>query len=226
MPAIASFFYALPMELKKFEVGPFSENTYLFFEGNQALLIDPGFSSQHEYKTFKSELKKSGAVLQAVCLTHAHVDHVLGLHNVLKDFDLPVYLNHSDLFLWNNFEQQSKAFGFRSVGFDFTPEPLPEQENFTIGNFVFDVIYTPGHAPDHVSLYFENKDLLIAGDAIFYESIGRTDLYKGDFDTLANSIRKKLYTLPDATSVYPGHGPATTIGREKKHNAFVKVANT
>lgn len=226
MPVIASFFYALPMELKKFEVGPFTENTYLLLESEQALLVDPGFASPDEYKAFKSELNGSGAELQAICLTHAHVDHILGLHKVLKDFDLPVYLNHSDLFLWNNFEQQSQAFGFRSVGFDFTPEPLPEQEDFTIGNFSFDVIYTPGHAPDHVSLYFEGDELLIAGDVIFFESIGRTDLYKGDFDTLANSIRKKLYTLPDDTSVYPGHGPATTIGREKKHNAFVKAANT
>lgn len=223
MNTIASFFYALPMKLKKFEVGPFTENTYLLLEGDQAILVDPGFASLDEYKAFKSELDGTSTKLQAICLTHAHVDHILGLHKVLNDFDVPVYLNHSDPFLWNNFEQQSQIFGFRSVGFDFTPEPLPEQENFTLGNFLFDVIYTPGHAPDHVSLYFEDSGLLIAGDVLFFESIGRTDLYKGDFDTLANSIRKKLYKLPDDTSVYPGHGPATTIGREKKHNAFVKA---
>lgn len=223
MNLIASFFYALPMELKKFEVGPFTENTYLLIEGDQALLIDPGFASPDEYKAFKSELKETEAELQAICLTHAHVDHILGLHKVLNDFDLPVYLNHTDLFLWKNFEQQSQVFGFKSVGFDFTPEPLPAQKDFTIGNFTFDVIYTPGHAPDHVSLNFKEEGVLIAGDVLFFESVGRTDLYKGDFDTLASSIREKLYTLPDDTSVYPGHGPATTISREKKHNAFVKA---
>lgn len=223
MIAIASFFYALLMKIKKFEVGPFSENTYLLVENGEALLIDPGFADSNEYKGFISELNSFDAELKAVCLTHAHVDHILGLHKVLNDFDIPVYLNHSDLFLWNNFEQQSQAFGFRSVGFDFTPEPLPEQKDFTIGNFSFDVIYTPGHAPDHVSVYFEDEKLLIAGDVIFFESIGRTDLYKGDFDTLAQSIREKLYKLPDETSVYPGHGPATKIGREKEHNAFVKA---
>lgn len=222
MIAIASFFYAFPMKIKKFEVGPFSENTYLLVNKGEALLIDPGFADLNEYKGFVSELNSLDTKLIAVCLTHAHVDHILGLHKVLNDFDIPVYLNHSDLFLWNNFEQQSQAFGFRSVGFDFTPEPLPEQKDFSIGNFSFDVIYTPGHAPDHVSLYFEDEEFLIAGDVIFFESIGRTDLYKGDFDTLASSIREKLYKLPDDTSVYPGHGPATTIGREKKHNAFVK----
>ena len=223
MIAIASFFYTQAMKLKKFEVGPFSENTYLLVERGEALLIDPGFADLSEYKGFISELKNLDAELKAVCLTHAHVDHILGLHKVMKDFDIPVYLNHSDLFLWNNFEQQSQAFGFRSVGFDFTPEPLPEQNDFTIGNFSFDVIYTPGHAPDHVSLYFEDEELLIAGDVIFLGSIGRTDLYKGDVDTLASSIIEKLYTLPDNTSVYPGHGPSTTIGREKKQNAFVKA---
>lgn len=223
MDSIASFFYALKMELKKFEVGPFSENTYLLIDKDDALLVDPGFSNSSEYNEFIHELNSLDVDLLAVCLTHAHVDHILGLHKVLKNFDIPVYLNHSDLFLWNNFEQQSQAFGFRSVGFDFTPEPLPEQKEFSIGNFLFDVIYTPGHAPDHVSLYFEDEDLLVAGDVLFSGSIGRTDLYKGDFDTLASSIREKLYTLPDGTNVYPGHGPATTIGKEKKQNAFVKA---
>lgn len=223
MKFIASFFYGLPMELKTFTVGPFSENSYLMLEKDQALLFDPGFYDDREFKAFKIELEDSGAELLAVCLTHAHVDHALGLHKVLKQFDVPVYLNHSDLYLWNNFEQQSKIFGLHSGGFDFTPKPLEEQKDFSLGNFIFDVIYTPGHSPDHVSLYFKEEELLVAGDVLFYESIGRTDLYKGDFDLLASSIREKLYQLPDDTSVYPGHGPATSIGREKKHNAFVKA---
>lgn len=211
------------MELKTFTVGPFSENTYLLVEKDQALLIDPGFYDDREFKTFKGELEDSGADLIAVCLTHAHVDHILGLHKVLKQFDMPVYLNHSDLYLWENFEQQSKIFGLHFGGFDFTPKPLGEQKDFSIGPFTFDILYTPGHSPDHVSLYFEEEKLLIAGDVLFFESIGRTDLYEGNFDLLASSIREKLYKLPDDTSVYPGHGPATSIGREKKHNAFVKA---
>ncbi len=109
------------MELKTFTVGPFSENTYLLTEKEHALLIDPGFYDDREFRTFKGELEDSGAELLAVCLTHAHVDHILGLHEVLKEFDIPVYLNHSDLYLWNNFEQQSKIFGLQSGGFDFTP---------------------------------------------------------------------------------------------------------
>lgn len=223
MNVIASFFYELIMELKTFTVGPFSENTYFLIDQEEAILIDPGFYDDREYKAFKAELESSGAKLLAVCLTHAHVDHALGLHKVLKDFDVPVYLNQTDSYLWENYEEQAKRFGFHTAGFDFTPKPFEEQKNFSIGSFLFDILYTPGHSPDHVSLYFKEEELLIAGDVIFHNSIGRTDLYKGDFDVLASSIREKLYNLPDNTAVYPGHGPATTIGREKKHNAFVKA---
>ena len=210
------------MKLKTYTVGPFSENTYLLSTENESILFDPGFFDPVEYRTFKEDLDDSGSELIAVILTHAHVDHLLGLDKVLKDFDIPVYLNHSDLYLWENFPNQAQMFGFRTAGFDFIPEPLPEQKDFQLGEFQFDVLYTPGHAPDHVSIYFKDEGLLISGDALFRQSIGRTDLYKGDFDTLAKSIREKLYTLPDDTVVWPGHGPSTTVEFEKEQNGFVK----
>lgn len=210
------------MDIQKFEVGPFLENTYLLGSNGESLLIDPGFSSQSEFSRFKQALETSGNKLVAVLLTHAHVDHVLGLSQVLNQFDVPVYLNHSELNLWKQFPEQSARFGIRTGGFDFTPEPLPEGKGFTVGSFQMDVLYTPGHSPDHVSLYFGEYDTLIAGDVLFKESIGRTDLYKGDFELLAASIREKLYPLPDQTRVLPGHGPETTIGHEKANNQFVK----
>lgn len=211
------------MDIQLFTVGPFAENTYLLTREGKSLLIDPGFFDPSEYRACKENLENAGSELTAVCLTHAHVDHILGLEKVLKEFDVPVYLNHSDLNLWQRFPDQAAMFGFPSIaGHDFTPEPLPEQKDFEIGPFTFDVMYTPGHAPDHVSLYFPEQKTVIAGDVLFRESIGRTDLYKGDFDLLAESIRTKLYTLPDETAVFPGHGPSTTIGHEKKTNPFVK----
>lgn len=203
-------------------MGPFEENTYLAVRDNKGLLIDPGFSNHSEFTVFKGVLEKNSLHLISVLLTHAHVDHVLGLHQVLQSYDVPVYLNHQDLFLWNNFESQSTMFGIRTSGFNFIPKALNEQKGFELGSFSMDILYTPGHSPDHVSIYFEEEGKLISGDAIFRESIGRTDLYKGDFDLLASSIRNKLYKLPDETEVLPGHGPATTIGYEKKNNAFVK----
>ncbi|MEX0719921.1 MAG: MBL fold metallo-hydrolase [Balneolaceae bacterium] len=208
------------METKVFEVGPFLENTYLLTKEGNSILIDPGFSNETEYQQFKSALKGE---LKAIVLTHAHVDHVLGLSRVKRDFDVPVYLNKEDTFLWENFGSQAQMFGINQTGFSFEPEPLPSEGPFSIGNFEFECLYTPGHSPDHVSLHFKEEQLVIAGDALFRESIGRTDLYKGDFQTLEKSIQEKLYALPDGTKVYPGHGPETTIGHERKLNPFVKV---
>ncbi|MEX0845082.1 MAG: MBL fold metallo-hydrolase [Balneolaceae bacterium] len=207
------------MELHSFEVGPFLENTYLLHKGGQNLLIDPGFSTEPEYQQFKEKLVGE---LTAIVLTHAHVDHVLGLSRVLIDFDVSVYLNDEDRFLWENFGSQAQMFGINQGGFDFEPEVLPSKGDIEIGKFEFNCLHTPGHSPDHISLYFGEEQLVIAGDALFKESIGRTDLYKGDFDTLEKSIKEKLYVLPEETTVYPGHGPSTTIGHEKNNNPFVQ----
>ncbi len=211
------------MQIHSFTVGPFAENTYLVTKtkGEQALIIDPGFVEDAEFEKVKAKIQNDDLLLQAVVLTHAHVDHVLGLQKVLDEFDVPVYLSDKDRYLWNNFPSQSAMFGFQSDEFSFDPEPIPIQPDWSIGNFLFDVRYTPGHAPDHVSLYSKSDGIVIAGDALFKEGIGRTDLYKGDLNTLEQSIREQLYPLPDDTVVYPGHGPKTTIGHEKQSNPFV-----
>jgi glyoxylase-like metal-dependent hydrolase (beta-lactamase superfamily II) len=210
------------MDVKQYTVGPFAENTYLITIDQKAILIDPGFFDPREFSVFKSDLEESETQLIAVVLTHAHIDHIMGLDKVLKEFDVPVYLNHSDLYLWKNYPDQAQRFGFRTSGFDFIPEEMAEQVDFSIGPFTFDVLFTPGHSPDHVSLYFRDDKLLVAGDALFREGIGRTDLYKGDLDLLTKSIKEKLYKLPDETKVLSGHGPSTTIGHEKINNNFIK----
>lgn len=207
------------MEIQKFEVGPFLENTYLLTKGDEHLLVDPGFSREPEFQEFKENLT---GTLKAIVLTHAHVDHVLGLKRVLRDFDVSVYYCKEDRFLWENFGSQSQMFGINQGGLDFIPENLPTDDDFEIGSFKFRCLYTPGHSPDHLSLYFEEENILLAGDALFKESIGRTDLYKGSFEILEESIKEKLYSLPGATVVYPGHGPETTIEHEKKNNPFVQ----
>lgn len=211
------------MQINRYTVGPFAENTYLLTEEGQALIIDPGFLEDSEYQKVKTQIDDQDLELFAVVLTHAHVDHVLGLQRVVDDFDIPVYLSDKDRYLWNNFGSQAAMFGFTSDGFSFDPEVLPATESWSLGNFSFDVRYTPGHAPDHVSLYSEADDIVIAGDALFREGIGRTDLYKGDFKVLEQSIREQLYSLPDDTVVYPGHGEKTTVGYEKRSNPFVKA---
>lgn len=215
------FLFIDTMKIQKFEVGPFGENTYLLVQSGEAVVIDPGFSNNSEFQLFENVLSESGAKLIAVVLTHAHVDHVLGLSRLLKKYPVDVYLNHSDLYLWNRFPEQAAMFGIQAGKINVEPKELPVKKEFSLGSFTMDVRYTPGHAPDHVSIFFEQEKVLIAGDTLFKQSIGRTDLYKGDFDLLAKSIRNELYTLPDETRVLPGHGPETTIGFEKKNNSFV-----
>jgi glyoxylase-like metal-dependent hydrolase (beta-lactamase superfamily II) len=209
------------MKLHCFTVGPFQENTYLLSDEGEALLIDPGFTEKSEVKTFQEKLTEEQAVLKTIVLTHGHVDHLLGLDEVLNLYSVPVYLNDTDRYLWNNFASQAQMFGFQTEEFDFKPKNLPEQKSWELGIFHFEVIYTPGHAPDHVSLYDAEEQILIAGDVLFKEGIGRTDLYKGNMKLLKQTIRQKLYTLPDDTRVFPGHGASTTIGYEKEHNPFV-----
>ncbi len=211
------------MKIKTFEVGPFQENTYVLSKEDSSILVDPGFSNEPEFQNLKEYLHTSSSKLIAIVLTHAHVDHVLGLQRVLKEYDIPVYLNTEDLFLWENFGNQATMFGLNQIGFSFTPKALPSSGIFKVGPFEFECLYTPGHSPDHTSLYFKNDEVLIVGDALFKESIGRTDLYKGDFELLQNSIIEKLYRLPEETQVFPGHGDMTTIGHEKINNPFVRA---
>lgn len=210
------------MQVNSFTVGPFAENTYILVENSQALIIDPGFSNQEEFEGVTDLLKSQQLELQAVLLTHAHVDHVLGLHLVLSHYEVPVFLSDKDRYLWDNYTSQAALFGFRTQEFDFEPQDLPVVDDWKIGPFHFDVRYTPGHAPDHLSFYNKENGIVIAGDALFKEGVGRTDLYKGDMALLKKSILEQLYTLPDETVVYPGHGPQTTIGHEKIANPFVR----
>jgi len=228
---IIPFFYQFesipPMTkttIHSFTVGPFMENTWLLEKEGVALLVDPGFTTDSEYERFEKALASGGSQLLAIILTHAHVDHVLGLEAVLRHHSVPVYLNPSDSYLWDHFSQQAALFGFRRSAFSITPLPLVEGDSpNALHPFEFQVLYTPGHSPDHIALYQEQEGFVISGDLLFESSVGRTDLYKGDAALLERSIREKLYRLPDSVRVLPGHGPETTIGREKRENAFVRA---
>ena len=206
------------LRVETYEVGPLENNTYLVVDdaGREAVLVDPSMGSE----TLAARIRELGVRLTAVVNTHGHFDHIF--HNALfaEEFGAPVLLHEGDLELLRGVESHAALFGFRARK---GPEPsafLRPGQTLAVGSGTLRVIHTPGHSPGGVCLVGEG--FVLAGDTLFAQSIGRTDLPGGDFDTLVRSIRRELYTLPDATEVLPGHGPSTLIGYEKRHNPFVK----
>lgn len=197
--------------------GLFEENCYLVSErgGREAVLIDPG----EEVPRFLEAAAARQLRIREIWLTHAHIDHIQGVAEVKAATGAPVLLHPDDLPLYHGLVEQGTLFGF-----DLTDPPPPDGElrhgqRLTLGHASFEVRHAPGHAPGHV--VFVTEGLVLGGDVLFQGSIGRTDLMGGDFDTLMESIRTQLLTLPDDTIVYPGHGPVTTIGQERKTNPFL-----
>ena len=213
------------LQLKSFTFNPFQENTYLVFDtkSKEAVVIDPGTYTAAEQKELAKAVEENGLTVKAIWLTHSHIDHVIGLRWAAGKFKCPFYQSGEDVANLKSVPAYASAYGFH----DFA---MPDDEGSSIdpgyplriGQHIFLALPTPGHAIGHLSFYNEVLGVL-AGDALFNGSIGRTDLPGGDFDTLAHSIRVQLYVLPDETAVYPGHGPATTIGREKRLNPFVRA---
>lgn len=197
-------------------VGPLGANAYLVLSAGDALLIDPG----EEPQRIAQAVKKSGASkISAIVLTHGHFDHAGATADLHKATGAPVLLHRADLPLYRNASQQARLFGFPP----FTvPEPgrlLAGGETIPFGRSLLKVLHTPGHTPGGVCLLVEGH--LFSGDTLFAGSIGRTDLPGGSSREILESIRRQLLTLPDETTVYPGHGPATTIGRERRSNPFL-----
>lgn len=199
--------------------GVFAENCYLLAdpESGEAAVVDPG----EEAELFLARLRSEGWRATGIWLTHAHVDHVAGVKRVREATEAPVLLHPADRRMYDAAALQAQAFG---LSVEPPPPPdgeLAEGQRLSVGRFGFEVMHTPGHAPGHVT--FAGHGLALCGDVLFAGSIGRTDLPGGDTDTLLDTIRVKLFALPNHTVVLPGHGPETTIGEEKRSNPFVKL---
>jgi glyoxylase-like metal-dependent hydrolase (beta-lactamase superfamily II) len=208
------------MDVRTFAGGDFQENGYLVVcEGSgAAVVVDPGATAGAMAEAVRAE----GLDLQAILLTHAHLDHIEGVH-VIRALDeaLPIWLHPADRAWYDGIQQQAAMFGLQAG-----PQPPPDHElvpgeSVHFGACSFDVRFAPGHAPGHVIFVAPEHGLALVGDVIFQGSIGRTDLPGGDFATLMTSIREQVMTLPDETVLYTGHGPTTTVGRERVGNPFV-----
>ncbi len=214
----------MELSLEIFEgLNPFQENAYLVYHGRSAHLFDPGFSSGAEWDGLLRTLEEKQLTVEAIVLTHAHVDHIMGLQKAIQLFEAPVYMHKESYTFIENYPEQAMMFGLDAEPIQVDPQFVEASWTLQIGSFIYDARYTPGHAPGHLSFYHKPRRWVIVGDALFAGSIGRTDLFGGDFALLEESIRKKLYTLPDETIVWPGHGVHTTIEYEKRTNPFVKV---
>jgi glyoxylase-like metal-dependent hydrolase (beta-lactamase superfamily II) len=197
-------------------VGPLEENCYLVVDEatRHAALVDPGAEGER----LAAAVRDSGAELQAIWLTHAHMDHVGGIAAVKRAFDVPVYLHPLDRPLYDRAEQAAALYGLRLEAPPAPDYPLAEGDVLTLGALRFAVMHAPGHAPGHVVLH--GHGVAFVGDCLFMGSVGRVDLPFSVPQDLTRSL-ERIAALPEDTLVYAGHGPATSIGRERRTNPFL-----
>jgi len=200
--------------------GRFVENCWLVGDAatREAVLIDPG----EEPERFLAAVHSGGWTLTAVWLTHAHIDHVLGIPAVKEATGVPVLLHPADRPLYDGVAAQAQWMGFEAPALPAPDGVLTPGETLTVGGLRFAVRHTPGHSPGSVS--FVGHGRIFGGDVLFRESIGRTDLPGGDYFSLMRTIHGEFLRLPDATIVHSGHGPDTTIGAERRDNPFLAGA--
>lgn len=212
------------LKLQSFVFNPLQENTYVLFDDTkECVVIDPGccdVAEQHELRDF---IDTQGLTVKMLLNTHGHIDHVLGNAFVKNTYNAKLCIGRHDAATLKAASVYAPHYGF----FQYVPaEPdvlMEEGQALSFGQQQLRVLFVPGHAPGHVAFYCEAAKTIIGGDVLFYNSIGRTDLPGGDFDTLIRSIHTRFFTLPDDVTVWPGHGPETTIGYEKRTNPYCAV---
>jgi glyoxylase-like metal-dependent hydrolase (beta-lactamase superfamily II) len=204
--------------IKTFPVGPLQCNCTLLgdAQSGRAIVIDPGGDADKILQL----LQQNELQLVGIYHTHAHLDHVLAAGELKAKTGAPIYLHNEDNFLWDMIEQQCQMFGV-----PYQPQPDPDHaitDDQDLGCCGGVAIHTPGHSPGSTSFWFEQANLLVAGDTLFRRSIGRTDLWGGDLSQIQKSIKERLFCLNQDAVVVTGHGPETTVGEEMEENPFVR----
>ncbi|MFP4623503.1 MAG: MBL fold metallo-hydrolase [Gemmatimonadota bacterium] len=207
------------LTIRTFTSDAFGQNAYLVqcAATGDCVAIDPGGAAA----ALADAVEEAGATLRAIVLTHAHLDHIEGVADLIERIAAPIYLHPADRPLYDAAVDQARMFGY-----EFPPPPpadgeLQPGEDVRFGECRLEVRHAPGHSPGHVILYSPEAGVAFVGDVVFTGSIGRTDLPGGNYAQLMTSIREQVLTLPDDTRLYSGHGPATTVGRERVSNPFL-----
>ncbi len=211
------------LKLKTFEFSPIQENTYILYnEFNECIIIDPGCYFEEEREALSTFIEQNSLHPKLLLNTHCHLDHVFGNKFVADKYGLSLHLHEGELpalqfaptsgLMYNMpFDNYAGEFVFLQPG-----------QKVSLGKDELKILFTPGHSPASISFYSKEDGFVIAGDVLFKQSIGRTDLPGGNFDTLISSIKNELFVLPNETIVYSGHGEPTTIGAEKKGNPYLQ----
>lgn len=208
--------------VKTFVCNPFSENTYILSDDSkECIIIDPGMYSGAEQNEIVAYIKSNELTPKLLLNTHCHIDHVLGNRFIYDQFGLFPQFHEGELPVLESVPAFAAPMGMR---YELSPLPqhfLADSGTIIFGKSELSLIFAPGHSPAHLCFYSQEDQLLIGGDVLFNRSIGRTDLPGGNYQQLITNIKEKLFKLPDDCIVYPGHGPETSIGEEKKFNPFL-----
>jgi len=211
------------LNIQLFTFNAFEENTYLLInEKRECWIIDPGMYGKQEESLLINYIVENNLTPKAIINTHAHIDHIFGVNALQERFTIPFGIHIKELEVLKYAAGSASLFGF---SFEQVPRPdfyIKEGELLSVGEDMLQVYFTPGHSVGSISFYYPKGGWVISGDVLFSGSVGRTDLPGGNFDTLKDSIRNQLLTLPGETIVYPGHGPATTVQNESLNNPFLQ----
>lgn len=212
------------LKLQQFTFNPFGENTYVLYnQRQQAVIIDPGCYGAAEEAILLDFINEKNLQPQALWLTHAHIDHVMGCKFVEQQWGLKARVHAAEQANLDRLPTYAPVFGLPPLAVPPVLDYLNDGQELPFGDATFQCLWTPGHSAGSICFYYPEGGWLLGGDVLFRESIGRTDLPGGDYATLIQSIKTKLFSLADETLVYPGHGPATSIGYEKANNPFLKA---
>lgn len=210
------------LSIHSFCFNPFQENTYILYnDKKEAIIIDPGMYTEIEYHQFNHFIEAKGLLPKLLLNTHCHLDHVFGNNYVSEQWKLTAHFHSNEQVVIDRLPEASAKWGIPTEAYKGPIQYIEDDTIITLGNDSLKTILTPGHSPGSLCFYIAAQDVLIGGDLIFMDGVGRTDLPGSNPLDLVNSIKNKILPLPDQTIIHSGHGAATSLRREKQHNPYI-----